>query len=110
MQCSVYAHVPLTVNAVLCADNLLEGVIGLGADFYRLSETRRAGRKKHEFLEGQLVSSVRTTIDDIKRGGWENVWGFDARKIRKVLIQRDALLGRGGIGNCDGYAEDGVST
>ena len=61
-------------------------------------------------MESQLVSGVRTTINDIKRGGWENVWGFDARELRKVLVQRDALLGRGGIRNCDGYAEDGVST
>ena len=109
-KCSLYARAPLTINAVLCADNLLERVIGLGADFHRFSKTGRASGEKHEFLEGQLVSGVRATVDNIKRGGGEHVRGLDARELRKVLIQRDALLGCGGVRNCDGYAKDGVGT
>jgi hypothetical protein len=56
---------PLTVNTVFCADHLLKGVIRLGADFDRFCEGARAGGKEHEFLESELVPSVRAAIDDV---------------------------------------------
>jgi hypothetical protein len=102
--------VPLTINTVFCTDNLLKGVIRLGADFERFRKVARAGGKEHKFLEGELVPSVRATIDDIKGGGWKHVWRLDTCQLRKVLIQRNALLGSGSIRNCNGYAEDGVGT
>jgi hypothetical protein len=61
-------------------------------------------------LESELVPGVRAAIDDVKRGGWKHVWRLDACQLRKVLIQRHALLGCGSIRNCNGYAEDGVGT
>jgi hypothetical protein len=61
-------------------------------------------------LESELVPSVRAAIDDVKRGGWKHVWRLDACQLRKVLIQRHALLGCGSIRNCNGYAKDGVGT
>ena len=53
---------------------------------------------------------MRTTVDNIKRGGREHVWGFDARELGKVLVQRDVLLGCCSLGCCNGYAEDGIGT
>jgi hypothetical protein len=61
-------------------------------------------------LESELVPSVRAAIDNVKRGSWKDVWRLDACQLRKVLIQRHALLGCSSIGNCNGYAEDGVGT
>ena len=85
-------------------------MIRLGADFHCFRKAGRAGGKEHEFLEGELVSSVRATVDDIKRWAWEYVWRLDTCQLRKVLVQRNALLGRASIRNCNGYAKDGVST
>ena len=101
---------PLTVNTVFCTDHLLKGVIRLGADFDRFCETARGGGKEHEFLESELVPSVRAAIDNVKRGGWKHVWRLDACQLRKVLIQRHTLLGCGSIRNSNGHAEDGVGT
>ena len=103
-------HKPRTVNPVLCTDDLLKSVIRLGADFDRFRKVGRASWKKHEFLEGELVSSVRATVDDIKRWRRKHVWRLDARQLRKMLVQRNALVGRSSIRNCNGYAEDGVGT
>lgn len=61
-------------------------------------------------MEGKLVPSVRAAIDDVKRGGWKHIWRLDACQLRKVLIQRNTLLGRGSIRNRNGHAEDGVGT
>jgi len=85
-------------------------VVRLGANFDCLSEAARADGKKHEFLEIELVPSVRAAIDDIERGGGKHVWRLDACQLREVLVQRDALLGCGSIRNCNGYAEDSVGT
>jgi len=85
-------------------------VVRLGANFDRFSEAARADGKKHEFLESELVPSVRAAIDDIERGGGKHVWRLDACQLRKVLIQRHALLGGGSICNCNGYAKDSVGT
>lgn len=85
-------------------------MIRLGADFDSFCEAACASGKEHEFLESELVPSVRAAIDNVKRGGWKDVWRLDACQLRKVLIQRDALLGCGSIGNRNGYAKDGVGT
>jgi hypothetical protein len=103
-------QIPLTVNTVFCADHLLKGMIRLSADFERFCEAARAGRKEHEFLESELVPSVRAAIDDVKRGGWKHVWRLDTCQLGKMLIQRNALLGCSSIRNCNGYPEDGVGT
>jgi hypothetical protein len=104
------SHIPLTVDTVFCTDNLLKGVIRLGADFHRFRKAGRASGKEHEFLEGELVPCVRAAIDDIKRWGRKHVWRLDACQLRKMLVQRNALLGSSSFRNCNGHAEDGVST
>jgi len=85
-------------------------VVRLSAIFYRFSEAARADGKKHEFLESKLVPSVRAAIDDIERGGGKHEWKLDACQLRKVLVQRDSLLGCGSIYNCNKNAEDSVGT
>ena len=101
---------PLTVNTVFCTDHLLKGVIRLAANFHRFCKGARASGKEHEFLESELVPSVRAAIDNVKRGAWEHVWRLDACQLCKVLVQRHALLGSGSICNGNGYAKDGVGT
>ncbi len=85
-------------------------MVRLGANFDRFSEVVRADGKKDEFLESELVPSVRAVIDDIERRGGKHVWRLDTCQLRKVLVQRDALLCCGSICNCNGYAEDSVGT
>src|SRR6266702_5739274 len=95
-----------TINAVLCTDNLLEGVVGLRTDFDRLCEARRASGEEHELLEGKLVAGVRATVDDVERGRREHVWGLDAGKFREVLVSGYALLCRCSFRNGDRHTED----
>jgi hypothetical protein len=66
-------------------------VISFSADLQRLGEARCTSGKKHEFLEGQFVTSMRSAIDDIKGGHRKNVRRLDTSQLREVLIQRDAL-------------------
>ena len=47
-----------TINAVLGADDLLEGVVGLGTNLHGLGEARSTSGKKHELLECELVAGV----------------------------------------------------
>ena len=101
---------PLTVDTVFCTDNLLKSVIRLGADFHRFRKACRTSGEEHEFLEGELVPCVRAAIDDIKRRGRKHIWRLDARQLRKMLVQRNALLGSSSFRNCDGHTEDGVGT
>ena len=75
-----------TIDAVLCTDNLLKGVVGFRTDFECLCEARRASGEEHELLEGKLIASVGATIDDVERGTWEHVWGLNTGEFRKVLV------------------------
>ena len=97
-----------TVDAVLGADDLLEGVVRLRADLHRLSERRRASRHKHELLERELIARMRTAVDDVERRARQDVRRLDAGEVREVLVEGDALLGGAGIGDGNGDAENGV--
>ena len=99
-----------TVNAVLGADDLLEGVVGLRTNLHRLREAGGTSGEEHELLERELVAGVRATVDDVESGGGENVGGLDASELSKVLVEGDTLLRRAGLRNGDGDTEDGVGT
>ena len=98
----------LTVNSILGADNLFEGVICLGTDFHGLSERGGAGGQKHELLESKLVSCVGTTVDDVERWAREDKWRLDTSEICEVLVEGDTLLGSTRLGDSDGDTENGV--
>lgn len=42
-------------------------------------------------MEGELVSSMRTTVDNIEGGDGKDVRGLDSGEFCKVLIDGDAL-------------------
>ena len=99
-----------TVDAVFCADDLLQRVVSLRADLHRLGEGGSASGQEHELLERKLVAGVGSTVDDVEGGDGEHVRRLDAGEVREVLVEGDALLGGGSLSNRDRDTEDGVST
>lgn len=85
-------------------------MVGLGTNLHCFRERSRAGWKKHELLERQLISGMGSTIDNVECRAGENKRRLDACKIGQVLIERDSLLDRCCLRYRDGYTEDGVST
>jgi hypothetical protein len=59
-------------------------------------------------LERELVARVRTAVDDVETWDREYVGRLNTRELREVLVHRDALLRRAGIGNRNGYAKNRV--
>jgi hypothetical protein len=100
----------LTVNSVFGIDDLLQGVVSLGTDFHGLGKIGGSDGKQHELLEGQLVSGMGTTVDDVECGSGKDVRRLDASKLGQMLVQRDTLLNSSSLGNGDADAENGVGT
>ena len=85
-------------------------MVGLGADFHSLCESRSSNREQHELLEGQLVSSMRTTVDDVECGGRKNVGWLDTSKLGQVLVKWDTLFSSGSFGDGNANAQDGIGS
>lgn len=83
-------------------------MVGLGTDLHRVREARRAGGEEHELLERELVTGMRTTVDDVEAGDREDEGGLNACKIGEVLVERYSLLGSTRLCNCDTDAKDRV--
>jgi len=98
-----------TINTILGADNLLQGVVNLRSDLQGFRKGRGSGREEHEFLEGQLVAGMGSTVDDVEAGQGEDKGGLDTGQIRKVLVEGHALLAGASLSNRDRDAEDSVS-
>jgi hypothetical protein len=64
----------------------------------------------HELLEGKTATGVGATVDDVHEGNGKNVGLLGAGKVADVGVERDTLLGGGGLGHSHGDAEDGVGT
>jgi hypothetical protein len=75
----------------LGVDNLLESVVGFGADLHRLGERGRAGGEEHELLESKLIPGMRATVDDIECRGGEDEGRLDAGEVGEVLVEWDTL-------------------
>lgn len=58
------------VLPVFLLDDVLQVVVNLCSDAHGLPEVFGPNRKDHKLLHGQLVASMRATIDDI-----ESLWG-----------------------------------
>ena len=97
-----------TVNAVLGADDLLEGVVGLGTDLHGLGKGLGAGGEEHELLEGELVTGMGTTVDNVESGSGESEGGLDTSKVSNVLVGRNTLLSSTSIEGSDGNTKNGV--
>ena len=98
----------LTIDTVLGADDLLEGVVGLGTNLHGLREAGGASGEEHELLERELVAGVRATVNDVERRAGEGERRLHAGKVSKVLVEGDALLRGTGLSDGDGDTEDGV--
>jgi hypothetical protein len=81
----------LTIDAVLLGDDLLEGVVDLGTHLHGFRERTGAGRKEHELLEGEGITSVRATVNDVESRAGEDVGLGDAGERGEVRIEGDAL-------------------
>lgn len=66
------------------------------------------GRENHELLEGELVASVRATVDDVEARDGEDVRSLDAGNLGEVLVERDTLLSGTGLRGGHRDTKDGV--
>eukprot|EP00754_Rhynchopus_humris_P045974 Rhum_TRINITY_DN5459_c0_g1::Rhum_TRINITY_DN5459_c0_g1_i1::g.17314::m.17314 len=96
------------VHAVLLLQDGLQLVVRLRAHAHRLREGRRAGGGDHVLLERQGVAGVASAVDHVEARHREAHAGLVAGKLRQVLVQREASVGRGGLGDGHRHTEDGV--
>ena len=101
-------YVALTVNAVFCADDLLQSVVGLATNLHSLGEAGRSSREKHKLLEGELVTRVRATVDNVEGRGGEDERRLHTSKISKMLVERNTLLSSTSIEGSDGNTKNSV--
>ena len=85
-------------------------MVSLGADLHGLREGGSTDGKQHEFLEGQFVSGMGTTVDDIECGSGKDIRWLDASELGQVLVQGDALLDGSSLGNGNTDTENGVGS
>jgi hypothetical protein len=67
-------------------------------------------RNDHELLESETATSVGATVEDVHEGNGKNVRLLGAGKVGDVSVERDTLLGSGGLSDGHGDTEDGVGT
>lgn len=98
----------LTIDTVLGADNLLEGVVRFGTNFHSLSEAGGTSGEKHELLEGELVTSMGSTVNNVESGSRESEGSLNTGEVSNVLVGRDTLLSSTSIEDGDGNTKNGV--
>ena len=84
-------------------------MVGFGTNLHGLSESRGTSWKKHELLERELVSSMRTAIDNIESRARKHIGGLDTSELSQVLVHRNTLLSSTSLDDSDGDTEDSVS-
>ena len=85
-------------------EDLLQGVVGLGAPAQALAERGRADRHDHELLQVDVVVGVRPTVEDVHHRHGQHV-GVDPAEVAVERLLE--LVGRG-LGHGQRHAEDGV--
>ncbi|ETW06711.1 hypothetical protein H310_02889 [Aphanomyces invadans] len=97
------------VQAVALVNDFLQGVVHFRSDLHGFSEAGGTSGQDHEFLHGQLVAGMGTTVDDVERRHREARSGV-AGQVSNVLPEGYAL-GRGtGLAHGKRDSQDGVST
>ena len=66
-------------------------MVCLGTNLHGFRERGGTSGEEHEFLEGELVTGVRTTVDNIEGRDRKNEWRLNTSQVSKVLVERDAL-------------------
>jgi len=82
-----------TVNTVFSTDDFLQCMVSLGTNLHGLGERSSTGGQKHKLLEGELVSSVRSTVDNVECRARQDKRRLDTSEVGKVLIERNTLFG-----------------
>ena len=83
-------------------------MVSLGTDFHGFSEGGSSNGEQHELLEGEFVSGMGTTVDDVECGGREDVGWLDASELGQVLVEGDTLLDSSGLSDSNADTENGV--
>lgn len=85
-------------------------MVSFRTKFHGFSETSGTSWKEHELLEGELVTSMRTTVNDIESRAGKNIGRLNAGKLCQVLICGNTLLGSTSLDDCDRNTEDSIRT
>ena len=85
-------------------------MVGFRTNLHGLSKTRSTSREEHEFLERELIASMRTAVDDVESWARKHIGGLDAGELGQVLVHGYTLLCSASLGDRDGETEDSVST
>lgn len=64
----------------------------------------------HEFLESQTATGVGATVQDVLEGNGQDVGLLGTGEVGDVDVERDTLLGGGGLGHSQGDTQNGVGT
>eukprot|EP01084_Bolivina_argentea_P292679 503225_1 len=95
------------VLAVLLLQDVLEAVVDLAAHAHGLTEGGGLDGGDHELLEGQGVTGVLATVDDVEAGHGEAELSV-ASELGQVLVQGEGGVDGGGLADGHGEAEHGV--
>ena len=85
--------------------NLLQGVVDLGAPAQRLGERLGAHRHDHELLEVDVVVGMHAAVEDVHHRRGQDM----AVHAANILVQRKTGGLGSGLGAGQGHAQDGVS-
>ena len=95
------------IETVSLLDDGLEAVVHLATNLHGLAEGLGTDGHEHELLEGQGVTGVLSSVDDVHGGDGEDELVLSGH-LTEVLVQRLLLGGSSGLGAGQGGSEDGV--
>jgi hypothetical protein len=99
-----------SIKTVLGLNDRLEVVIDFGTHLHGFLEGLGTSGENHEFLHGQLVTGVRTTVNNVESRDGENERLLGTRKVSKVNVKRDTLITSSSLTNSERNTQNGVST
>ena len=84
--------------------NLLQGVVDLGAPAQSLGERLSANRHDHEFLEVDVVVSMYAAVEDVHHGSGQQM----SVRTANILVERQSCFLSSCTSGCQRDAQDGV--
>eukprot|EP00128_Syssomonas_multiformis_P001164 Colp12_sorted_trinity150504_noHs@28271 len=95
------------VQAILVLNDSSQMVVNLRAHTHGFTEVRRTGRQNHEFLHGQLVTSMATAVDNVECRDRQNDFAAPC-EISDVSVQRNTLVRGAGLADGKGNTKDRI--
>mmetsp|Transcript_3032 Transcript_3032/g.4948 ORF Transcript_3032/g.4948 Transcript_3032/m.4948 type:complete len:282 (+) Transcript_3032:603-1448(+) len=96
-------------DPIFSLDNILESMVGFGAHAKGLFEGWCTQRDEKEFLRGEVVAGVDTSIDDIKAGDRHYHLGTSCEAVQK-FVERFTLAGSPRPTGSHGNPQNGVGS